>query len=116
MRCQANNPIRGQVLLMACVLLIYLFIHLFIYLFIYGFLLYFRFSHLLLSVSVTLVAQWVKRWRVYLAVGVRFTPKAETSVTLNWVPLQTFTAVHLAVAGDGFDGVFLCCPFSHEMS
>ena len=25
-------------------------------------------------------------------------------------------AVHLAVAGDVFDGVFLCCPFSHEMS
>ena len=22
-------------------------------------------------------------------------------------------AVHLAVAGDVFDGVFLCCPFSH---
>ena len=25
-------------------------------------------------------------------------------------------AVHLADAGDVFDGVFLCCPFSHEMS
>ena len=25
-------------------------------------------------------------------------------------------AVHLAVAGDVFDGVFLCCPFFHEMS
>ena len=25
-------------------------------------------------------------------------------------------AAHLAVAGDVFDGVFLCCPFSHEMS
>ena len=25
-------------------------------------------------------------------------------------------AVHLAVAGDVFDGVFLCYPFSHEMS
>ena len=25
-------------------------------------------------------------------------------------------AVHLAVAGDGYDGVFLCCPFSHAMS
>ena len=25
-------------------------------------------------------------------------------------------AVHLAVAGDVFDCVFLCCPFSHEMS
>ena len=23
------------------------------------------------------------------------------------------TAVHLAVAGGVFDGVFLCCPFSH---
>ena len=26
------------------------------------------------------------------------------------------TAVHLAVAGDVFNGVFLCCPFSHQMS
>ena len=25
-------------------------------------------------------------------------------------------AVHLAVAGDVFNGVSLCCPFSHEMS
>ena len=25
-------------------------------------------------------------------------------------------AVHLAVAGDVFDGVFWCCPLSHEMS
>ena len=25
-------------------------------------------------------------------------------------------AVHLAVAGDVFDGVFLCCPLFHEMS
>ena len=24
--------------------------------------------------------------------------------------------VHLAVAGDVFDGVLLCCPISHEMS
>ena len=24
-------------------------------------------------------------------------------------------AVHLAAASDVFDGVFLCCPFSHEM-
>ena len=24
-------------------------------------------------------------------------------------------AVHLAVAGDVFDGVFLCCPFSQAM-
>ena len=24
--------------------------------------------------------------------------------------------IHLAVAGDVFDGVFFCCPFSHEMS
>ena len=26
------------------------------------------------------------------------------------------TAIHLAAAGDIFDGVVLCCPFSHEMS
>ena len=26
------------------------------------------------------------------------------------------TAAHLAVAGGVFDGVFLCCPFSHEVS
>ena len=25
-------------------------------------------------------------------------------------------SVHLAVAGDVFVGVFLCCPFSHGMS
>ena len=25
-------------------------------------------------------------------------------------------AVHLAVTGDVVDGVYLCCPFSHEMS
>ena len=25
-------------------------------------------------------------------------------------------AVHLAIASDVFDGVFLCCTFSHEMS
>ena len=25
-------------------------------------------------------------------------------------------AFHLAVAGDVFDALFLCCPFSHEMS
>ena len=25
-------------------------------------------------------------------------------------------AVHLSVAGDVFGGVFLCCPFFHEMS
>ena len=25
-------------------------------------------------------------------------------------------ALHLAVAGDVYDGVFLCCPFSHERS
>ena len=25
-------------------------------------------------------------------------------------------AVHLAVAGGVFDGVFLCCPFPHEIS
>ena len=25
-------------------------------------------------------------------------------------------AVQLAVAGDVYDGVFMCCPFSHEMS
>ena len=25
-------------------------------------------------------------------------------------------ADYLAVAGDVYDGVFVCCPFSHEMS
>ena len=24
-------------------------------------------------------------------------------------------AVHLAVAGDVYDGVYLCCPFANEM-
>ena len=32
------------------------------------------------------------------------------------VPPVWEIAVHLAVAGEVFDGVFLCCPFSHEMS
>ena len=35
--------------------------------------------------------------------------KCETS---RWTPVWE-TAVYLAVAGDVFDGVFLCCPFSH---
>ena len=30
--------------------------------------------------------------------------------------LDTPMTNHLAAAGDIFDGVFLCCPFSHEMS
>ena len=30
----------------------------------------------------------------------------------HWPPIWE-TAVHLAVAGDVFDGVFLYCPFSH---
>ena len=29
-----------------------------------------------------------------------------------WPPVWE-TAVHLALAGGVFDGVFLCCPFSH---
>ena len=32
-----------------------------------------------------------------------------------WIPVWEI-AVHLAVAGEVFDGVFLCCPFSHDMS
>ena len=36
---------------------------------------------------------------------------------LDWpVTICMGKAVYLAVAGDVFDGVFLCCPFSHEMS
>ena len=31
-------------------------------------------------------------------------------------PAEWEIAVHQAVAGDVFDGVFLCCPLSHEMS
>ena len=38
------------------------------------------------------------------------------SVKLAGDTTCTEKAVHLAVAGDVFDGVFLCCPFSHEMS
>ena len=30
----------------------------------------------------------------------------------RWPPVWE-TAVHLAVVGGVFDGVFLCCPFSH---
>ena len=37
--------------------------------------------------------------------------KCETS---RWPPAWEI-AVYLAVAGDVFDGVFLCCAFSHEM-
>ena len=33
-------------------------------------------------------------------------------LTSRWPPVWE-TAVHLAVAGGDFDGVFLCCPFSH---
>ena len=32
--------------------------------------------------------------------------------TSRWPPVWEI-AVHLAVAGDVFDGVFLCCLFSH---
>ena len=35
--------------------------------------------------------------------------------TSRWPPLWEI-AVHLAVTGDVFDGVFLCGPFSNEMS
>ena len=35
---------------------------------------------------------------------------------LNVGPPVWELAVHLAVAGDVLDGVFLCCTFSHEMS
>ena len=38
------------------------------------------------------------------------------SVKLAGDTTCTEKAVHLAVAGDVFDGVFLCCPFSYEMS
>ena len=31
-----------------------------------------------------------------------------------WPPVWKI-AIHLAVAGDVFDGVFLCCPFSHDV-
>ena len=35
--------------------------------------------------------------------------------TSRWPPVWA-VAVHLAVARVVYDGVFLCCPFSHEMS
>ena len=35
--------------------------------------------------------------------------------TSRWPPVWEI-AVHLAVAVGVYDGVFLCCPFSHEMS
>ena len=31
---------------------------------------------------------------------------------IRWPPVWE-TAVHLAVAGGVFDGIFLCCPFTH---
>ena len=42
-----------------------------------------------------------------------------TSVELPVIVYQACVwekAVHLAVASDVFDGVFLCCPFYNEMS
>ena len=33
-------------------------------------------------------------------------------ISSRWPPVWE-TAVHLAVGGGVFDGVFLCCPFSH---
>ena len=36
--------------------------------------------------------------------------------TGRWPPAGGGVAVHLAVACDVYDGVFLCCPFSHEVS
>ena len=35
--------------------------------------------------------------------------------TSGWPPVWEI-AVRLAVACDVYDGVFLCCPFSHEVS
>ena len=32
--------------------------------------------------------------------------------TIRWPPVRE-TPVHLAVASGAFDGVFVCCPFSH---
>ena len=34
----------------------------------------------------------------------------------NWPSDLLSLSVHLAVACDVYDGVFLCCPFSHEVS
>ena len=39
--------------------------------------------------------------------------KADRSPKSCWMRSAYF---HLAVACDVFDGVFLCCPFSHKMS
>ena len=41
--------------------------------------------------------------------------KNSKSVTLTLITGMS-PAVHLAVACDVYDGVFLCCPFSHEVS
>ena len=37
-------------------------------------------------------------------------------VIYKYKKVKIDVAVHLAVAGAVFDGVFLCCPFTHEMS
>ena len=58
----------------------------------------------------------------YLLIGQSYgSPKIDPThgipldFTCRWPPVWDI-AVHLAVAGDVFDGVFLCCPFSHEIS
>ena len=58
------------------------------------------------------VAQWVKRWPADLAVP-SSNPEFGNLFTEKGVSPVWEIAVHLAVAGDVFVGVFLCCPFSH---
>ena len=46
-----------------------------------------------------------------------FFPRGVLDEILNLVEsVSEEIAVHLAVAFDVYDGVFLCCPLSHEVS
>ena len=47
-------------------------------------------------------------YKTYVKINVKY-------YNTQWPPVWEI-AVLLAVAGDVNDGVFLCCPFPHEMS
>ena len=47
-----------------------------------------------------------------LYINIKIGKKNVKCLTSQWPPVWE-TDVHLAVAGGVFDGVFLCCSFSH---
>ena len=58
------------------------------------------------------------RVRAIFGERAKYQPAALCSVSTysQLIVFKLEIAVHLAVACDVYDGVFLCCPFSHEMS